>query len=167
VSKFLGRNFLEERRVIDMRGATDSIRVDPRRAAFVRKLCVIAAGAIMMAGFAPVEFTGYWSFEARTSDGPIPGRLELREEGKSIFVTFWIDSHVLKGEGETDGKQFTVLLTHADGAGAGHSERIRLTGKLDGNALSGAFDNGTDRGAWVGTREQPAAAPTNQFRNRQ
>jgi hypothetical protein len=117
------------------------------------KFAVFVAGMILAAGSGVFELSGSWIFQAKASDGLISGRLQLREDGRNLFVTFWIDNHVLQGKTETDGKEFAVVLTHSDGSGEGHRQRIRLTGKLDGNTLSGSFDNGTDRGAWVGMRE--------------
>lgn len=99
------------------------------------------------------SLSGNWLFEAETSEGLLRARLAFEKDGKKLFATLWIDSHVLKGEGETDGTQFDVLLVHADGSGPGHSEQLRLTGKLEGDGIAGSFDNGTDRGSWTGTRE--------------
>lgn len=97
--------------------------------------------------------SGNWILEAQTSEGLLRARLALEEDGKKLSGTLWIDNHVLKGEGKTDGWEFDVLLAHADGSGPGHSEQLRLTGKLEGGRISGSFDNGTDRGAWTGRRE--------------
>lgn len=99
------------------------------------------------------RLAGDWVFEATTSDGLLRAQLALEENGDKLSATLAIDNHVLKGEGETDGRQFDVLLVHADGSGPGHSERLRLTGKLDGDRIAGSFDNGTDRGSWTGRRE--------------
>jgi hypothetical protein len=99
------------------------------------------------------DLSGYWIFEAQTSDGLLRARLEFREENQKLWITLAIDNHLLKGEADTDGKQFSVLLMHSDGSGPGHDERIRLRGMLDGDRITGSFDNGTDRGTWVGRRE--------------
>lgn len=97
-----------------------------------------------------LTLSGDWIFEAMTSDGLLRASLVLKENGNRLSATLAIDNHVLKGEGETDGTQFDVLLVHADGSGPGHSERLRLTGKLDGDRITGSFDNGADRGSWIG-----------------
>jgi hypothetical protein len=113
----------------------------------------ISVAFVLVAGISALELSGEWTFESKESRGSISGTLELREVSRDLFVTFWIDGHVLNGKGQTDGKEFTVVLMHSDGSGAGHSERVRLTGALEGDTLSGYFDNGTDRGAWVGVRK--------------
>ncbi len=98
--------------------------------------------------------SGSWTFEAMTREGPLRAKLALSQQGTQLSATLWIDSHVLKGEGTTDGTRFEVLMAHSDGSGTGHSERLRLTGSLTGREIKGSFDNGTDRGSWTGRREQ-------------
>jgi hypothetical protein len=102
---------------------------------------------------AAAALSGHWIFEAKTGEGPLRGRLEFREEHRKLLVTFEVDNHVLKGEGETEGKCFEVSLTHSDGSGSGHGERIRLVGIFENDRVTGSFDSGTDRGTWVGIRE--------------
>ncbi|MBI4443267.1 MAG: hypothetical protein HY649_07825 [Acidobacteria bacterium] len=99
------------------------------------------------------RLSGNWIFEAETSEGLLRARLALEEDGEKLAATLWIDNHVLKGEGETDGTQFEVLVVHADGSGPGHTERLRLAGRLDDDKITGSFDNGIDRGSWTGRRE--------------
>ena len=102
---------------------------------------------------AVADLSGHWIFEAKTREGPLRGMLEFREENRKLLITFEVDNHVLKGEGETDGKRFEVVLMHSDGSGPGHGERIRLAGTLEKDRITGSFDSGTDRGNWVGIRE--------------
>ena len=102
---------------------------------------------------AAADLSGHWIFEAKTRDGSLRGRLEFREENHKLSITFEVDNHVLKGEGETDGKRFEVVLMHSDGSGPGHDERIRIAGTLENDRITGSFDSGTYRGAWVGIRE--------------
>ena len=78
---------------------------------------------------------------------------EFREENRKLLITIEVDNHVPKGEGETDGKCFEVVLMHADGSGPGHHERIRLAGALENDRITGSFDSGTGRGTWVRIRE--------------
>jgi len=110
---------------------------------------------IMVTGASFSNLSGSWIFEANTNDGLLQAELELLEQNNNLLVTLKIDNHVLSGETATDGEHFSVVLTHSDGTGPGHSERIRLIGALDGQKLSGSFDNGTDRGTWRAGRKAP------------
>lgn len=100
------------------------------------------------------QISGNWILEASTSDGLLQAKLTLEENGKKLSAALAIDNHLLKGEGETDGTQFEVLLTHADGSGPGHSKRLSLSGRLKGDRISGWFDNGTDQGSWTGRKNK-------------
>jgi hypothetical protein len=42
-----------------------------------------------MAGLLVAELSGKWIFESETIAGRIRRRLELREEGRKLFVTGW------------------------------------------------------------------------------
>ena len=102
--------------------------------------------------------SGLWTlrradFEARASEGSRRAKLGLQEDGKKLVTTLWVDRHVLRGTGNTDGTRFEVLLVHADGSGPGHSDRLRLIGNLDRGEISGSFDNGDDRGSWTAWKE--------------
>lgn len=95
--------------------------------------------------------SGSWVFEPRIQ-GSIRGTLLLEQNERKLTATLRIDNHVLKGEGQTDGNRFDLMLTHADGSGPAHSERLRLAGQLDGDRIIGIFESETDGGYWLGTR---------------
>jgi hypothetical protein len=99
-----------------------------------------------------VDLSGHWIVELKTTEGILPAKMELRQDGRTLFAALWVDNHTLQGSGETDGEQFEIVVSHSDGTGPGHSEHIRLTGKLNGNMIAGQYDNGTDRGAWTASR---------------
>lgn len=108
--------------------------------------------ALLTIVWAASNLSGDWIFESRAGGTSLRARLNLQEDGGRLSATLWIDNHVLKGEGRTNGTRFAVSVVHADGSGSGHQEQVYLTGKLEGDKIEGSFDNGTERGAWSGRR---------------
>ncbi len=92
---------------------------------------VVLVGVLVFStGLAGSGLSGEWIFEARTSEGSLRAKLALQEDGNKLVATLWIDNHVLRGAGDTDGTRFEVRLVHADGSGPSHSERLRLIANL-------------------------------------
>jgi len=114
---------------------------------------VLLTFPIITSGLTFSGFSGEWIFEARTNEGSLRAKLALKEDGKKLDATLWIDNHVLKGSTASDGDRFEILLVHADGSGPAHSERLRLIGKIERGELSGSWENGEDRGSWTARKQ--------------
>ena len=99
------------------------------------------------------ELTGIWLFSAETGDSVLRPRLTLQAAEPRLSARLEIDRHVLEGSGTVKGDEFDVQLQHAVSPGsAGHSSRLHLRGKLDGDQLKGTWDDGEHLGEWTATR---------------
>ena len=99
------------------------------------------------------ELTGIWLFSAETGDGVLRPRLTLQAAERRLSARLEIDRYVLEGSGTVKGDEFDVQLQHAVSPGSdGHSSRLHLSGKLDGDQLKGTWADGEHRGEWTATR---------------
>ncbi len=99
------------------------------------------------------DLTGIWLFSAETDDGLLRARLTLQAAEPQLSARMKIDRHVLEGSGTVKDHEFDVQLQHAVSPGSsGHSSRLHLRGKVDGDQLKGTWDDGEHRGEWTATR---------------
>ena len=109
--------------------------------------------AVLATAAQAADLTGTWLISFETDDGLLRVRLTLQASASQLSARMNIDRHVLEGSGVVQGDKFEVRLQHAVSPGSsGHSSRLRLRGKLDGDQLIGTWDDTTNHGEWTATR---------------
>src|SRR6516225_7931693 len=86
------------------------------------------------------DLTGVWNFHlVRFGEEFAAARVELKSDGPKVTGTL----NELKLSGDTDGDQLHIALTRPNG-----NEWGKLTGKVEGDRMSGTVKQGDEEFAW-------------------
>ena len=109
-----------------------------------------AAAQTTPAATPPADVLGSWDVNWTTQGGPIQGYLKLKKDGEKLVGTVGSQMGEMPVEAEIKGKDVSVWFNFQ---GQGGAVPIEMTGKVDGDKITGSFTaGGQPGGEWVATR---------------
>lgn len=106
-------------------------------------VAVMACGVLLAQD---AKLTGKWKMALETPHGPMPGALQLKQDGDKLTGSVDVE-HMgsMPLVGETDGKKISFSIEIQA------SQKVTFTGTVAGDKMSGSMEQG---GTWSATRAE-------------
>jgi L-seryl-tRNA(Ser) seleniumtransferase len=107
-------------------------------------ICLAALALAVVSAQSGAKVAGTWKLALETPHGPMPGALQLKQEGGKLTGSVDVEQMgSMALTGALDGQKISFSIEIPD------NQKVTFTGTIDGDKMSGSIDHG---GTWSATR---------------